>query len=49
VKNERVRIARLWAKTVAAVAVCAAGAYCMHVTGGETGIGWAILGLMIIW
>lgn len=48
-KTERVRIARFWAQAVASVAVCAAGAYCMYVTGGETGIGWAILGLMIIW
>lgn len=39
----------LLAKSVASVAVCAMGAYCMYLTKGETGIGWAILGLMIIW
>ena len=37
------------AKGLASVAVCAAGAFAMHVTGGQTGIGWAILGLLIIW
>lgn len=36
-------------KTLASIAICAAGAYSMKITNGETGIGWAILGLMIIW
>lgn len=31
------------------VAVCAMGSYCMHITDGHTGIGWAILGLAVIW
>jgi len=37
------------AKAIASVAICAAGAYCMKITKGETGIGWACFGLMIIW
>lgn len=36
-------------KGLASLAVCAAGAYCMYVTNGQTGIGWSILGLLIIW
>ena len=31
------------------IAVCIMGSYCMHLTNGGTGIGWAILGLAIIW
>lgn len=36
-------------KGMASVAICAAGAYSMYVSGGQTGIGWAVLGLIIIW
>lgn len=36
-------------KAIASVAICAAGAFCMYVTAGSTGIGWAILGLAIVW
>jgi hypothetical protein len=36
-------------KAIASVAVCALGAYCMYVTHGETGAGWAFLGLVVIW
>lgn len=39
----------LIAKAVASVAVCGMGAYTMYLTRGDTGIGWAILGLIIIW
>ncbi len=40
----------LWAgKGLASLAVCGMGAYCMFLTGGTTGIGWAILGIMLIW
>lgn len=39
----------LTAKTIASVAVCAMGAYAMMVSKGETGIGWAILGLALVW
>lgn len=39
----------LIAKAVASVAVCILGAVSMYVTEGETGVGWAILGLLIIW
>jgi hypothetical protein len=39
----------LFSKGIASIAVCAAGAYCMRITGGDTGIGWAIIGLCIIW
>ena len=37
------------AKAIASVAVCAMGGFCMWVTGGETGIGWAILGIFVTW
>jgi len=37
------------ARAIASIAVCAAGAYSMYVSNGSTGIGWAILGLIIIW
>lgn len=37
------------AKAIASVAVCAAGAACAYWTKGESGIGWAVLGLLIIW
>lgn len=37
------------AKGLASIAICAAGAYCMRLTGGQTGIGWAVFGLFIIW
>jgi hypothetical protein len=34
---------------LASVAVCSLGAWCMYMSKGETGIGWAILGLALIW
>jgi hypothetical protein len=37
------------ARAVASIAVCGAGAYAMHVSNGTTGIGWTVLGLLIIW
>lgn len=40
---------KFWSKAIASVAICAAGAVSMWVTGGQTGIGWAVLGLMVIW
>jgi hypothetical protein len=36
------------AKAIASLAVCLAGAYSMYISKGETGIGWAIFGLIII-
>ena len=36
-------------KAIASIAVCAAGGFSMWVTNGKTGIGWAVLGLLIIW
>ena len=36
-------------KAVASIAVCAAGAFSMWISGGSTGIGWAILGIFLIW
>lgn len=36
-------------KLVLSVAVCALGALAMYWTAGTTGIGWAILGLAVIW
>lgn len=43
------RIHELWAKTLGTICVCALGLGCMEVTNGETGVGWAILGLFILW
>lgn len=34
---------------LATLAVCGAGALAMYVTKGETGIGWSVLGILIIW
>lgn len=39
----------VWEKALASIAVCGMGAYVMYCTGGKTGIGWAILGIFIIW
>lgn len=36
-------------KGLASLAVCGAGAYSMHVSDGATGIGWAVLGIFLIW
>ena len=36
-------------RAVASVAVCAAGMFSMWVTDGFTGIGWTIIGLLLIW
>ncbi len=38
-----------WSKSIASISICAAGAYAMYISDGETGIGWAVLGLLIIW
>lgn len=38
-----------FSRIVGSLAVCAMGSYCMHVTHSGVGIGWAILGLAIIW
>ena len=37
------------AKMVTSIAVCGMGGFCMWVTSGKTGIGWAILGLFFVW
>lgn len=49
VTRSSIKPAEIIGKGIASVAVCAAGAYCMYLTDGQTGIGWAILGLLIIW
>ena len=36
-------------KGIASVGIVVAGCYCMYITKGKTGIGWACFGLMIIW
>jgi hypothetical protein len=36
-------------KGLASIGICGAAAYCMYVTQSSTGIGWAIVGLIIIW
>jgi len=34
---------------LATIGVCALGALCMYVTDGNTGIGWAMFGVILIW
>ena len=36
-------------KGLATIGVCILGGIAMYVSGGSTGIGWAILGVLIIW
>lgn len=36
-------------KGIATIAVCVLGIYSMYVSNGQTGIGWAILGVFLIW
>jgi hypothetical protein len=36
-------------KGLATLAVCALGALSMYLSDGQTGIGWAILGMLFIW
>lgn len=36
-------------KGLASIGVCGLGAVSMQITKGETGIGWAIFGLLLIW
>jgi len=36
-------------KGLASLAVCVLGGYSMWTSKGETGIGWAILGIVLIW
>lgn len=38
-----------WNKGLATLAVCALGAAAMYFSGGQTGVGWAILGVLFIW
>ena len=38
-----------WARAIASLAVCALGIGAMYFSDGKTGIGWAILGILIIW
>jgi hypothetical protein len=46
---KQIEIGKTLAKTLISIAVCIAGAVSMWASGGETGIGWAILGLVILW
>jgi len=48
IKN-KILLTNTLSKAIASLAVCGLGAFCMYLTKGETGVGWAILGLMIIW
>ena len=36
-------------KGLASAAICGMGAYVMYLTDGTTGIGWAVLGLLLVW
>lgn len=46
---ESMEWARQIGRGLASVAICAMAAACMYWTDGETGIGWGILGLLIVW
>lgn len=37
------------ARAAASVGVCYLGALAMHISEGETGVGWALLGIYIVW
>lgn len=39
----------LFYKTIATIAVCTLGIVSMYITHGETGIGYATIGLIFIW
>ena len=39
----------LIARTISTLGVCTLGGYAMSLTNGRTGIGWALLGVLIIW
>jgi hypothetical protein len=43
------KIYNVASKAIASIAVCALGGYCLYITNSSTGIGWAILGLILIW
>jgi len=36
-------------RIIASIAVCALGGWCMYITHGKTGIGWAVFALYLIW
>jgi len=38
-----------YARALASIAVCILGGWCMYVSHGSTGVGWAILGIALIW
>lgn len=38
-----------FSKAIASIAVCALGTFSMYYSHGDTGVGWAILGILIIW
>jgi len=40
---------KIWAKSFATIAICGLGLGCMEITNGETGVGWALLGLFFVW
>ena len=39
----------MWAKMLSSIAVCGLGIFSMWITKGNTGVGWAILGVFLIW
>jgi len=39
----------IFVQGITSAGVCIAGIVCMQVTRSSTGIGWMVLGLMIIW
>lgn len=47
--GDKNRLLYYFAKGCATIAICLLSAFSMHLTNGETGIGWAVLGLFAIW
>lgn len=47
--KESMKPSELFCRALATFAVCGMGGWCMYITDGATGVGWAILGVLFIW
>jgi len=36
-------------RAIASIAICAASAYCNKITQGKAGLGWMVIGLLLVW
>ena len=45
----QIEIGPTLSRTLVSIAVCVGGIFAMWITDGETGIGWMIFGLIIVW